>query len=209
MLRCVIREQLLRVLSYDTPTWVREHEPSTGLAAAKLAQQYLNAHRGGLPMQPSRGTVCSVSDNSDVVTERGRVEHASSGQGLRSTVEKGIISFYHQQPGHEASVCPARKATQSYVPREEDIAKDSVGESQTVCTITVNGHYLQVLLYTGCSLSLLKPCFVSNVSYVNTTSVQCVTNCRGSKVAGMEEQMRFFKSLSKTFMTIDVRATGR
>ncbi len=142
MLRRVIREQLLRVLSYDTPTWVREHEPTTGLAEAKLAQQYLNAHPGGLPIQPSRGTVCSVSDNSDVVTERGRVEHASSGQGLRSTVEKGIISFYYQQPGHEASVCPARKAKLTgfcYVPREEDIAKDSIGESQTTCgTITVN-----------------------------------------------------------------------
>ncbi len=34
-------------------------------------------------------------------------------------------------------------------------------------------------------------------------------NWRGSKVAGMEEQMWFFKSLSKTFMTIDARATGR
>ncbi len=31
----------------------------------------------------------------------------------------------------------------------------------------------------------------------------------GPKVAGMEEQMCFFKSLSKTFMTVDVRATGR
>ncbi len=30
-----------------------------------------------------------------------------------------------------------------------------------------------------------------------------------SKVTGMEEQMCFFKSLSKTFMTVDVRATGR
>ncbi len=28
-------------------------------------------------------------------------------------------------------------------------------------------------------------------------------------VTGMEEQMCFFKSLSKTFMTVDVRATGR
>ncbi len=29
------------------------------------------------------------------------------------------------------------------------------------------------------------------------------------RVAGMEEQMWFFNSLSKTFMTVDVRATGR
>ncbi len=30
----------------------------------------------------------------------------------------------------------------------------------------------------------------------------------GSKVTGMEEQMLFFTSLSKTFKTIDMRATG-
>ncbi len=40
----IILEQLLRVLPYDTRTWVQEHEPTTGLAASKLAQQYLNAH---------------------------------------------------------------------------------------------------------------------------------------------------------------------
>ncbi len=39
-------------------------------------------------------TVRSVSDNSGVVTERGRVEHTDSGQGLKSTVGKGIICFY-------------------------------------------------------------------------------------------------------------------
>ncbi|RXN23940.1 zinc finger and SCAN domain-containing 9 [Labeo rohita] len=43
----IILEQLLRVLPYDARTWVREHEPRSGLAAAKLAQQYLNAHRSG------------------------------------------------------------------------------------------------------------------------------------------------------------------
>ncbi len=31
----------------------------------------------------------------------------------------------------------------------------------------------------------------------------------GSKVTGMEELMWLLTSLSKTFMTIDVRATGR
>ncbi len=193
----IILEQLLRVLPYDTRTWVQEHEPTTGLAASKLAQQYLNAHRGGPRTQPSRGTVRSVSDNSGVVTERGRVEHTDSGQGLKSTVGKGIICFYCQQPGHKASVCPARKAKLTgfcYVPRDEESAKDSVEESQTVCTVTVNGHSLQALLDTGSSLSLLKPCFVANVSYVNTTSVQCVHGDikqyhRAEVIVGVHDQL--------------------
>ncbi len=60
------------------------------------------------------------------------------------------------------------------MPREGDSDFDSVGESQNVYDVIVNGHELKALLDTGSSLSLLKPCFVNNVNYVNTTSVQCV-----------------------------------
>ncbi|XP_047666870.1 zinc finger and SCAN domain-containing protein 32-like [Tachysurus fulvidraco] len=38
----VILEQFLRVLPYEVRIWVKEREPRTGLAAAKLAQQYRN-----------------------------------------------------------------------------------------------------------------------------------------------------------------------
>lgn len=48
------------------------------------------------------------------------------------------------------------------------------GESQVLFDATVDGHFLKALLYTGSSLSLLKPGFVSNVDYATTTSVQCV-----------------------------------
>ncbi|KAL0155309.1 hypothetical protein M9458_049572, partial [Cirrhinus mrigala] len=41
----IVLEQLLRVLPSETRTWVKEHEPTSGLAAAKLAQQYVHAHR--------------------------------------------------------------------------------------------------------------------------------------------------------------------
>lgn len=77
----IILEQLLRVLPYDAHTWVREHEPKSGLAAAKLAQQYLNAHRRGLRTQPPRGTVRGVSHNSG--SDRGRVELSDNAQGPR------------------------------------------------------------------------------------------------------------------------------
>lgn len=173
----VILEQLLRVLPYDTRTWVREHEPMTGLAAAKLAQQYMNAHRGGLRTQPPRGTVRSVSDRSGAEAEKSRADRTDHAQGQKSSVGKGLICFYCQQPGHKASVCPVRKAKLTgfcYVPREEDNVRDSVEESQNMCKVTVNGHSLQALLDTGSTLSLLKPCFVPNVNYVNTTAVQCV-----------------------------------
>ncbi len=94
-------------------------------------------------------------------------------------------------------MCPARKAKLTgfcYVPRDEESAKDSVGESQTVCTVTVNGHSLQALLDTGSSLSLLKPLFCANVSYVNTTSVQwCMGDIkqyhRAEVIVGVHDQL--------------------
>ncbi|KAL0194736.1 hypothetical protein M9458_008308, partial [Cirrhinus mrigala] len=60
----IILEQLLWVLPYDAHTWVREHEPRSGLAVAKLAQQYLNAHCSSPCTQPLKGTVRGVSHNS-------------------------------------------------------------------------------------------------------------------------------------------------
>ncbi|RXN17966.1 zinc finger with KRAB and SCAN domains 3-like protein [Labeo rohita] len=168
----IILEQLLRVLPYDARTWVREHEPTSGLAAAKLAQQYLNAHRGGLRTQPSKGTV-----RTHVGAERGRAELSEHAQSPKSTGGKDLICFYCQQPGHKAAVCPVRKAKLTgycYVPREGDLELGSVWESLTTCDVTVNGHSLQALLDTGCSMSMLKSCYVTNVDYLNTASVQCV-----------------------------------
>ncbi len=76
----IILEQLLRVLSYDVRTWAREHEPTSGLAAAQLAQQYLNAHRGGPRTQPSKGTV-----RTHFGAERGCAELSGHAQSPKST----------------------------------------------------------------------------------------------------------------------------
>ncbi|KAK2858219.1 hypothetical protein Q7C36_006138 [Tachysurus vachellii] len=51
----VVLEQFLRVLPYEIRVWVKEHDPATGLDAAKLAQQYLHAHRGSQRSQPEKG----------------------------------------------------------------------------------------------------------------------------------------------------------
>lgn len=48
-------EQLLRVMDPDTRTWVKELEADSGLVVARLDQQYANAHRSGLRMQPAKG----------------------------------------------------------------------------------------------------------------------------------------------------------
>ncbi|XP_059391898.1 uncharacterized protein LOC132124763 [Carassius carassius] len=94
-------EQLLRVLPYDTRTWVREHEPMTGLVASKLAQQYMNAHRGGLRTQPPRGTVRFVSDRSGAEAEKSRADRIDHAQRQKSSVGKGLICFYCQQLAHK------------------------------------------------------------------------------------------------------------
>ncbi len=54
----IVLEQWYRV-------WVKEHEPTTGLDAAKLAQQYINAHRGSQRSQPTKGNFKSFPSGSD------------------------------------------------------------------------------------------------------------------------------------------------
>lgn len=41
----IIQEQLLRILPAVTWTWMKEHQPTNGLEAARLPQQYLEARR--------------------------------------------------------------------------------------------------------------------------------------------------------------------
>ncbi|XP_042589350.1 uncharacterized protein LOC122138794 [Cyprinus carpio] len=93
-----IGEAVILEQPYDTRTWVREHEPMTGLAAAKLAQQYMNAHRGGLRTQPPRGTVRSVSDRSGAEAEKSHADHTDHAQGKKSSVGKGLICFIANSP---------------------------------------------------------------------------------------------------------------
>ncbi|XP_034052695.1 zinc finger protein 287-like [Gymnodraco acuticeps] len=52
----IILEQMLRILSPEVRTWVKEHEPTDCLAAAKLALQYINARRGGPPARSTTFT---------------------------------------------------------------------------------------------------------------------------------------------------------
>lgn len=73
----IILEQLLRILPPEVRTWVKEHEPSDGLMAAKLALQYLNARRGG-PV--ARST--SAASRSTLQPPQHRTAKTETGQGL-------------------------------------------------------------------------------------------------------------------------------
>uniref|UniRef100_A0AAV2KNH7 SCAN box domain-containing protein n=1 Tax=Knipowitschia caucasica TaxID=637954 RepID=A0AAV2KNH7_KNICA len=80
----IILEQLLRVFPADIRTWVKEHEPTEGLAAAKLAQQYLNARRGGpAPYQggPGRQTPAQTSSARVHTQQSPDSNHAASQRG--------------------------------------------------------------------------------------------------------------------------------
>lgn len=97
----VILKQLLRVLPYDSRTWVKEHEPDSELAAAKLAQQYMNAHRAAGPCtQPFRGKTQYTHTD----------EPQEAPQELKTVTPQKLICFSCQQPGHKAAVCPVCKS---------------------------------------------------------------------------------------------------
>uniref|UniRef100_A0AAV2MIP9 SCAN box domain-containing protein n=1 Tax=Knipowitschia caucasica TaxID=637954 RepID=A0AAV2MIP9_KNICA len=85
----IILEQLLRVFPADIRTWVKEHEPTEGLAAAKLAQQYLNARRGGpAPYQggPGRQTPAQTSSARVHTQQSADSNHAASQRGPGSSL---------------------------------------------------------------------------------------------------------------------------
>ena len=179
----IILEQLLQVFPADIRMWVKEHEPQDGQSAAKLAQQYLNARKGVPPRHFSslpRGTR-DIRDRHGTGGNPGSWENRRSETGRDRDMPragKGLICFYCQQPGHKASVCPARKpkfSSYCYVPREEDkLQKDN---DATGCyNVMVNGQVLQALLDTGSVMSLIKACYVpeGSISYSHTTSIQCV-----------------------------------
>ncbi|KAI5610080.1 hypothetical protein C0J50_5433 [Silurus asotus] len=169
----VILEQFLHVLPYEIRIWVKEREPRTGLAAAKLAQQYRNAHQESHRFQMVKGDRKSPTSGWSAGESR---RHLQASKGDKDTRELKLICYYCQQPGHKATVCPARKAKLTgfcYVPRKEDSTVNCTGNPQLV-PVTVNGKELKALLDTGSSMSLVKRCHVTRVSFTHHTKLQCV-----------------------------------
>ncbi|XP_042254566.1 uncharacterized protein LOC121887718 [Thunnus maccoyii] len=173
----IILEQLLRVIPTDIRTSVKEHEPTDGLAAAKLAQQYINARRGGPASyqggpgrQPSSQPRPAARANPPLPGER----HPAPSQHSSS---KELICFYCQQAGHKASLCPIRKAKLSgacYTPRTED--GRAVGRRQRVQGITINGEPVTALVDSDSFLTLVRRDLVPTgiVDYSRQEDILCV-----------------------------------
>ncbi|GAA6074679.1 uncharacterized protein LOC124389371, partial [Tachysurus ichikawai] len=167
----VILEQFLRVLPYKIRIWVKEREPRTGPAAAKLAQQYRNAHQEGRHFHSTTGDQRSSTSGWSTGESRRDIQDRKGDKDAR---EQKITSYYCQQPGHKATVCPARKGKLTgfcYVPRKEDSTVNCMGNPQLI-PVTVNGKELTAFLDTGSSMSLVKRCHVT--SFTNHTKLQCV-----------------------------------
>ncbi|CAL9707672.1 unnamed protein product [Knipowitschia caucasica] len=164
----IILEQFLRVLPGDIQTWVMEHEPKEGLAAAKLTQQYINARKGARqptppPRFPRREGPTVTAGN-------------PSPAGIHQGTGKELICFYCQQLGHKASLCPIRKAKLSgacYVPRSE---KQNATVAKRYKTVTVNGQTIEALLDSGSSMSLVREEFVpvNALEYGKCEDIICV-----------------------------------
>ncbi|XP_055016250.1 uncharacterized protein LOC129410969 [Boleophthalmus pectinirostris] len=173
----IILEQLLRVLPADIRTWVKEHEPTEGLAAAKLALQYLNARRGGPAAYPG-GPGRQPSSQPRPAT---RVNSHLPGDPSPAPSQRGpgkeLVCFYCQQSGHKASLCPIEKAKLSgacYTPRAEDV---SAGERrQCYKEVTINGEPVTALVDSGSLSTLVRRDVVptSIVDYSRQETILCV-----------------------------------
>lgn len=172
----IILEQLLRVFPEDVCTWVKEHEPTDGLAAAKLAQQYVNARRGGLTsfqegprrhhpsqLKPSTGASPSL--------------HPAPIQ--RSAV-KDLVCFYCQQAGHKASLCPIRKAKLSgacYTPRMKKVG--TMARQQQFKDVFINGERVTALVDSGSLLTLVRRDLVpTGLMDYSQRGQSCLPYCR-------------------------------
>ncbi|XP_072316854.1 uncharacterized protein [Eucyclogobius newberryi] len=179
----IILEQLLRVFPADIRTWVKEHEPTERLAAAKLALQYLNARRGG-PAAYEGGSGRQQSSQPRPVTRTN--PHAPGDPGLASShcgPGKELICFYCQQTGHKASLCPLRKAKLTgacYTPCAED---GGVGrKQQRFKEVTINGESVIALVDSGSFLTLVRRDLVPTglVDYSRQEDICCVHGDRHS-----------------------------
>ncbi|CAL9689797.1 unnamed protein product [Knipowitschia caucasica] len=178
----IILEQLLRVFPADIRTWVKEHKPTQGLAAAKLAQQYLNARRGGpAPYQggPGRQTPAQTSSARVHTQQSADSNHAASQRGPGKDFE----CFYCQQLGHKASVCQIRKGKLTgacYTPRAEDLS--AVGRRQRFKEVSINGDPVTALIDSGSYMTLIRRDLVptGQVDYSRKEDIFCVHGDRHS-----------------------------
>ncbi|XP_015232737.1 PREDICTED: uncharacterized protein LOC107086360 [Cyprinodon variegatus] len=147
----IILEQLLRVLPADVRTWVKEHEPTEGLAAAKLTLQYRNARRGG---------PAAYQDVRQLLSQPRASFHPPRDPGPAPSQRgpgKELICFYCQQSGHKAALCPIRKAKLTgacYTPRAEDM--QGVGRKQWFKEVCINGEPVTALVDSGSFMTLVR-----------------------------------------------------
>lgn len=158
---------------------MKEHEPTLGLTASKSALQYLNARRGG-PTAYQGGPGHQVSSQPRPAARASQhppVESRSAPPGQE------LICFYCQQEGHNASLCPIRKAKLSgtcYTPRAE-VASDGGGQ-QRFKDVTINGESVTALVDSGSFLTLVQRELVPTgvVDYSRQEDSLCVYEDRHS-----------------------------
>ncbi|XP_005756011.1 zinc finger protein 232-like, partial [Pundamilia nyererei] len=149
----IILEQLIRVLPGEVRTWVREHEPADGLAAAKLVSQYFNARKGAPPARSSGTPQRPPLPSSGFLKRESNPEPPGIPKvsNLRGA-GKDFLCYYCQQPGHKASVCPIRKAKVTgacYAPRlEAEPTRVQPVDVQRYKKVIVNGQQVTALLDT-------------------------------------------------------------
>lgn len=180
----IILEQLLRVFPPEVRTWVKEHEPSDGATAAKLALQHRNVRQGGGPARfvdsAPRAAIRPASAPYARAERRQETRGNTSSTTTQPAAGKTFVCYYCQQSGHKASVCPVRrdKMTGScYAPRQEaKLSENRSLRNKTQKTVTVNGQQMAALLDSGSFTSLVKKSLlpVGCVDYSTKRDIVCV-----------------------------------
>lgn len=163
------------MLPPDICTCVKEHEPTTGLVAAKLATQYIpymptgqctpglsggclirHLETVGQDVQKTGKDQKGNPGVSKLCLEAVKLQQSSNNNGVLST-----ICYYCQQHCHKASVCPLQKnklLCYCCGPQRDNPGKSDVliPETASYHPVTVIGTVVLALLDSGSSRSLIK-----------------------------------------------------
>lgn len=175
----LILEQYLRMVNHEVRVWIKEHNPSSALEAARLVETFVAARRGPKNYHYSRGPSAPVWGKSEGFGKgvgHAKVQNVPIQPG--KTDRPRVVCYNCGQEGHIKPNCPLKKpksANLCYVPRPSQWLEKGIGVEQLV-QIFLYGKTLPALLDTGSSQTLVRSEFIPRecVNEGATLRIKCI-----------------------------------
>ncbi|KAK7939317.1 hypothetical protein WMY93_002643 [Mugilogobius chulae] len=199
----IILEQFLRILPGEICTWVKEHEPTEGLAAAKLAQQYLNARKGGSGHYPTNATRRPAPPPRTVRREvypesAGNLNPATTRQG---TVRQDFVPMSAMDYSKSEDILCVHGDKHPYP--TADLTVDIEGQKYLLTVGVVASLPVPALL--GCDLPILLDLLQENAEAdCNTETLSCPVVTRAQAKACVQPQTNLDSGLD----AVDTQGSG-